>query len=101
MGLRVSVLTGDYINDNGVFGAATVLTVVNVDGPFKPSADAPAAILEQGPIGSVRIVPAEPQERLICFSGKYAATSDSRFGRALLDLGYPSHCAVAIHDQFL
>lgn len=100
MGLIVEVLEGQH-SGSGVFGNVKALTVVNVEGPFDPAPGRPAAFLEKGPLGSVRVVPVEKPSQPIAHGGRYVATSDSRFGRALEKLGYPSHCAVALHDYLI
>jgi hypothetical protein len=80
------------------------LCIINVDGPFKPTDDAPAASIEAGPLGSVRIVPANNRwERAgnRMFGGNFAYTSDSRFRRAVEEItGADFAGPVHIHDRF-
>ena len=80
------------------------LCIINIDGPFTPTDDQPAAMIEAGPLGSVRIVPATPRwERAgsRMFGGNFAYTSDSRFGSAVKEIT-GAECAgpVAIHDRY-
>ena len=88
----------------GVSSRVTRLTLVNVEGPFEPSEDAPAAILDSHFAGIARIVPVEPR-RLNgtgpMLGGNFAATSDSRFTAAVESLtGVRFYGAIAIHDRF-
>jgi hypothetical protein len=109
MGLIVGVYRnplGDFTG-SGISGRHLKLTVVNVDGPFDPTPDAPAVALLDGPLGTKRIVPVlgdndegwqmvEPDG--YCgpmMGGNYAATSDGRWSRAVGFYG-----AVAIHDRY-
>jgi len=101
MGLRVSIYRdsgSDYdCTNGGISSKFTELTLVNVPGPFDPTPDAPAAILEAVDKGSARIVPVFQPEGTLgpMFGGNYAASSDSRFRKAAGIYG-----AVAIHDRF-
>lgn len=111
MGLNVSVYRfplGDCTLD-GISSKAKDLCLVNVDGPSSPSADQPAAMLVKGNMpGMVKIVPAllddkqrySQDPRWVMMGGNYAATSDSRFHRAVEAItGHPSYGAVPIHDR--
>lgn len=111
MGMIVSVYRADTGNHDCTNGGMTnsktgvsQLCIINIDGPFKPTDDAPAASIEAGPLGSVRIVPATPRwERAgsRMFGGNFAFTSDSRFRRAVEEItGADSAGPVAIHDRF-
>lgn len=104
MGLTVSIYRtpGRDCTNGGVSAFGSELTLINVDGPVDPSFDAPAAKLVPGHLpGTVRIVPeAIPEKRHSMFGGNYAATSDSRFTRAVEAIvGGPFYGAVAIHDR--
>ena len=80
----------------------TEFTVTNAQGPFQPSASAPAAILEEGPMGSVRLVPQSVKDtgKHYMFGGNYAASSDSRFSEAVQKiLNHRFYGAIAIHDR--
>lgn len=112
MGLLVSVYrsgNGDCTN-NGMSAKVTKLCLVNVEGPFNPSEDAPAALLVKNDnlrqaTQLAKIVPADGhgmrREGWFMFGGNYAACSDSRFGEAmarLTGIDYASY-AVPIHDR--
>lgn len=123
MGLTVTVHRappsgyGDATN-GGISGRFTELTVVNVDGPFRPTDDAPAVMLIPGRLaGTAILVPAihrphgpgdgyeaMPEDTSEyagpMFGGNYAATSDSRFFRAIERVtGGHFYGAVPIHDR--
>lgn len=100
MGLRVSIYRGGYDSTLNVFYGKQSVTLVNVEGPFEPTADAPAAELIRGYGNTAIIVPAEPDSTKIqMFGGTFGATSDSRFQRAVEKLVGVSHLAIAIHDR--
>lgn len=106
MGLTVEILRGSYNSSRNVFRNASHITLVNVDGPFEPTPQRPAARIEKGPLGTLRIVPEDYSEfddlgaGFLIFGGTYAATSDSRFHNAITSLGGKSHVAIAIHDFY-
>lgn len=106
MGMTLSVYR-DHLGDctnGGLSSKATRICVINVDGPFNPSADVPAFRLVEGAFkGQVVLVPADQPEGLIgpMFGGNMAYTSDSRFSakiRELTDSNF--YGAVPIHDRF-
>ncbi len=113
MGLIVSVYRSTDMPDctnNGISAHATQLCLVNVPGPYSPNQQAPEALLVKGNgPGLVKIVPnvfsvetgghaVDP--RWCMMGGNYAATSDSRFHRAVEKItGVPSYGAVPIHDR--
>lgn len=94
MGMIVHVFRDDYRSDINVFKGVDRLTVVNVDGPFSPTPDAPAAFLRPGPLNTKHVIPVEAGSGWFAFGGSYAATSDSRWADAVGFYG-----AVAIHDR--
>lgn len=111
MGLTVSVYKnpmGDCTL-RGISSTVQDLCLVNVDGPSAPGAQQPAAMLVKGNMpGLVKIVPAFLDENKKyktmpgwwMMGGNYAATSDSRFHRAVESItGHPSYGAVPIHDR--
>lgn len=122
MGMIVSVYrdadsTYDCSN-GGLSSLFTRLTVVNVEGPFDPTADRPAVMLVPGNLpGTVKLVPAEnvgtDEEPFYIplptntaeyagpmFGGNFAATSDSRWFRAIEKLtGGRGSGAIDIHDR--
>ena len=110
MGLMVSVYRDSGMYDctnGGITANHKRLTVVNVPGPFKPTADRPAALLVKGPLGDPTVVPAVqdatgewvPEKRPGIVGpmagGNYVATSDSRWRQAVGFYG-----AVPVHDRF-
>lgn len=111
MGIRINVYRfplGDCTN-GGVSGRHTTLTVVNCEGPFNPTPDAPPVYLHSHHRGCLRIVPAAmgPNGKWLpihghwMMGGNFGHTSDSRFVekcRELLDTDY-FYGAVAIHDR--
>ncbi|WP_415912443.1 hypothetical protein [Neptuniibacter sp. QD37_11] len=112
MGLIVNVYRtkDDGVERNctagGISSQHDELTLINVDGPFKPEADRPAALLVKGATqGHVIIVPADeigkPRKGGM-MGGNYAGTSDSRFSRAVKKIsgGDLGRVAISIHDRF-
>lgn len=112
MGLLVEVFRASEHYDctrNGISSKAHRICLVNVEGPFTPNAQTPAAMLVKGNgHGLVKIVPAEyleigeyrPVQQWCMMGGNYGSTSDSRFHRAVEALtGHPSYGAVPIHDR--
>lgn len=112
MGLLVEVYRTKDLPDctnNGISSRVGGLCLVNVQGPFSPHRDAPAAMLVKGNgPGLVKIVPAvwceigeyNPDPRWCMMGGNYAATSDSRFHEAVrLITGHESYGAAPIHDR--
>ena len=111
MGMIVSVYRTDTGTHDCTAGGMTnnktgvnQLCVINIDGPFKPTDDAPAVRIEAGPFNSVRIVPAtKAWERYgnRMFGGNFAYTSDSRFRAAVEEITGDKHGGpVAIHDRY-
>jgi hypothetical protein len=103
MGLRVQIYKwslGDCSN-NGVSNRYDTLTLTNVEGPFEPSPDAPAAQLLQRSTGNLIIRPDEiPEGKWIMFGGAFASSSDSRFLDAVRKLsGYDHAFPVGIFDR--
>lgn len=106
MGMHVTVYRSadsDYDCTNG--GASsrfTELCLTNVDGPWEPTDEIPAAKLVVRDIGgkTLSIVPDEVADKWHMFGGNYAATSDSRFGEACYKMtGQRWYGAVPIHDR--
>jgi hypothetical protein len=109
MGLLIWIHRADYDSVRNVFHGCAKITLVDADGPFDPSPDAPAATLATSPYGDPIIIPLDwPPDRPAgpSFGGTFAATSDSRFGAAVVKAtgirtgrhGY--YAAVPIHDRF-
>lgn len=109
MGMIVSVYRADRgdCTNGGMSAFATKLCLVNVDGPFEPSYDIPAAILTTNNVGNPVIKPARQdvgcpwtvQPGWFMFGGNYAATSDSRFSEAVSKLSPDFYGALPIHDR--
>lgn len=90
MGMLVFFLRGEtdctndgvsgHMDDDGNF-VHKGFCVVNAEGPFSPSDDYPAAMLDNGPYDSLRLVPVGLKESgaWVMFGGNYASTSDSRW----------------------
>ena len=114
MGLILSVYRDTAIKCDctagGISSKFTEFTVINCEGPFDPTPDRPAVLLEAHVPGCVRIVEAGPDGKVAkkpwacgpMFGGNYAATSDSRFGEKIRFLlgGAKFYGAVAIHDRY-
>jgi len=97
MGLRVRIFRSDYDSQNNAFHGYSQVTVVNVDGPFDPTPDAPAAILTTGPGGNDQVVVPVAQPTGMAgpmFGGTFASSSDSRWWMAA------GGSAIRIHDRF-
>lgn len=107
MGLNVSIYKDQDNLDydctlNGISSKPKSLTIINIDGPFKASAESPAALLVPGNIkNSAKIIPVGVDQRKIwlMFGGNFAFTSDSRFCRAVEKLQNGIASPVAIHDR--
>jgi hypothetical protein len=113
MGLHISVYRnaewadGTDCTNGGLSSKYTSLCVVNAEGPFEPSAQSPAVLLDNHYKNSVRLIPAEkvggvwkPIKGHWQMGGNYGATSDSRFGELIERLGgVRFYGAVAIHDR--
>jgi hypothetical protein len=118
MGLRAEIYTSRLgsCSNGGISERHQTVTVVNAEGPFSPTDDAPPVLLVKGNLpGTVKIVPAsmdtpgeyQPAEPLGMLGpmagGCYVDTSDSRFGEAISRIigGMPAaHGPVALHDRF-
>ena len=108
MGMYVSVYKNvEFGNDEvdctngGITSRYNRLCLTNVEGPWEPGDDAPAAKLMPGNLpGTLKIVPDEVANNWHMMGGNYAATSDSRFTEAcknLLDGKF--YGAVPVHDR--
>jgi hypothetical protein len=107
VGLRVDIYRANYRSGRNIFGDVDAITLINVSGPSDPTPEAPAAILNNGPMGTLNIVPEDQFSKFehlgagfLMFGGSYAATSDSRFHEAVRNAGGPGHVAIAIHDFY-
>ncbi len=89
------------------FKDVSEITIVNVDGPFDPKPDRPAALLVAGPRGHPLVVPAVkdasgawvPVPGLRMMGGDFVSTSDSRWSEAVSKkAGVDWYGAVPLHD---
>lgn len=98
MGLHVSIYRSDYDTELNVFYGKKGVTVINVEGPFQPSEDYPAALIKDGyTSGSKIIVPADDwtdKDGAQMSGGTFANSSDSRWSAASL-----TYNAISIHDR--
>ena len=118
MGLRLELFRNDYNSNFNLLGNVTDVVVTNVDGPFEPRENAPAVTLvnqatKYDTVGIPVIVPDieylhsigrfknVPVDSNLSHGGSYAATSDSRFSRALMKIGPNGYFAVPVHDYSL
>ena len=113
MGLIANIYRGRFgdCSNGGLSSRVNEVTLVNVEGPFEPTEDRPAAMLLNGHArGTVRVVPAVEvkggayvydENRHSMMGGAYVATSDSRFTQAVEKLtGAPFYGAVPLHDRY-
>jgi hypothetical protein len=106
MGLLVEVYKwslGDCTN-GGVSSKHNRLCITNMEGPFEPSDDAPAAMLMQHPSVKTHcyIVPQEliDSGKWFMAGGNFAYSSDSRFWEAVNKItGVGLSAAISIHDR--
>lgn len=101
----------DWLGDNDATNGGVTnhktgvhqLTLVNVDGPFDPTPDRPAAWLVPGNLnGCAHIVPHDEytNKTWTMFGGNYAGTCDSRFREAVEKItGARFYGTVPIHDR--
>ena len=103
MGLNVSVYrrAGTDCTNGGLSATVDQLCLVNVEGPFSPTPDCPAAKLCKGPLNSVNIKPIEfdAAESDYMYGGNIASCSDSRFSEAVEALCGYSTRHISIHDR--
>ena len=108
MGLLVSVYkdaSSNYDCTNGGVSSRNIkgLCLTNVDGPFDPCDEYPAAKLVKQTFGfgsSVKVIPEEAEGKQTMMGGNYAATSDSRFSDKIEQmLGHHFYCFFPIHDR--
>lgn len=87
-------------SNNGISNRYQKVCIVNIEGPFEPSADAPAVKLIKRKFGNVVCVPEEVENEWTMMGGAFVHTSDSRFGEAVEKLsGYDFGFPVALHDR--
>lgn len=114
MGLSLDLYRSTYESKNNVLAGWQRVVVTNVEGPVEPSPNMPAVFLTTNAFGNPIIRPdmefmhkmgsfvedgiAVPVSGHMAHGGAYAATSDSRFSRALQDMGTHGYFAVPVHD---
>lgn len=110
MGLLADIYRNSDLQDctNGGFSSRVkTVCIINAEGPFQPSDDCPAVILESGYNGPftndcVRAVSISDKEdgKWLMHGGNFLHTSDSRFGHLTEELtGQKNIGPVAIHDR--
>jgi len=108
MGIIASIYTHPLYKGcsmNGISERCTEVTVVNAEGPFEPTKQRPAVLLESHVPGIVRAVPCSREgvkDPGIWWmnGGAFVSSSDSRFSRAAEKLvGGRFYGAVALHDR--
>lgn len=88
-------------SNGGVSAKAKQVCIINVDGPFDPSDDAPAVkLVKREHAGNIVCVPVGLEGKSTMFGGAYVVTSDSRFCKAVQQLsGYRFSFPVALFDR--
>jgi len=104
MGLRVSIIgEGANYSNGGVSSQANRLTILNIDGPFEASDDAPGAVLKSNVFESVIVVPVDVPDGVAgpMAGGDYVVSSDARWDEKLREMGQANtYIAVPLHDRF-
>jgi hypothetical protein len=109
MGIYAKIYSSSYGRDplSVIPSAAQEVLVINADGPFEPKAGVQLVRLEGGYAGSaVRAVPINANGSKapnLMFGGRFIASSDSRFGRAVereRGDGAQFYGAVPLHDRY-
>lgn len=94
---------GDCSN-GGISGMVDRVTIVNVEGPAEPSAEAPAVLLVRGNVRNTAKVIVEgaggPTMVGPMMGGAYIASSDSRFCSAVEKLTGSRDGAAPLHDRY-
>jgi len=115
MGLHVEIYRCYELGNGGCsnYGVSDIqtrphirgLTITNIEAPFEPSNEYPAAQLvveKHFKYPTVRVVPQELLDAgaWSMMGGSYVATSDSRFNEKIEELtGHTFYGAVALHDR--
>lgn len=117
MGVRAQIYRsalGDCSN-GGISSRAREVTIVNADGPFEPTPEAPAAMIVEGlgPGGTARVVPAVPagdgtswvpearRGAVGPMAGACFVSGDSRVTEKAEEIiGGRFYGALALHDRF-
>jgi hypothetical protein len=104
MGLSAYVFDSPLGNcsNKGLSSKFKKVTIVNVEGPFEPSPEAPAVKLMKRVTGNLICMPVEliDSGKWVMFGGAYICSTDSRFSEAVQKLsGYDHGFPVALHDR--
>ncbi len=107
MGLRAYIYRPTSLGkcaNGGISDNHEVVTIINADGPFDPTDDAPAVKIATNSMGNAIIVPADERPQGCVgpmMGGTFVNTSDSRFGEAVRRIGKAQfYGAVPFHDRF-
>lgn len=108
-GLRASIMKSPLYKGCSNGGISETCNSVTIVGPgiaevFEADSDAPAVKFVVRNINGivVHLEPVAPVKKGnvgYMAGGAVVSCCDSRFGEALQKLGYPSHCAVILHDR--
>ncbi len=88
-GLTLSIFKNDGrdFSNGGLSSKANEVTLVGPGVPelFEATEKAPAVVLKEGPLGTIRVVPLDLAQTntWVMFGGTFVFTSDSRFGAAI------------------
>lgn len=98
MGMIADVYRRGNVSLSGVIER---VCLVNVDGPFEPKDDCPAAMVVPGNLrGTAKVVLVSDNGRHTMMGGSYVATSDSRFSQKVEEIvGGRFYGAVPFHDR--
>ena len=102
MGLLACIYDSPLGNcsNKGISAKFKSVCIVNAEGPFEPSENAPAVTLVKRPYGNIVAIPVGLEGKWTMFGGAYVSTSDSRFGELVRKLsGYEHGFPVALHDR--
>jgi len=98
MGLIVNIYRDQHDSELNAFHGYQSVVVLNVEGPFEPTEDIPAAMLEHNGLGDPIIVPfpgVRPGVIGPMYGGTIADTSDSRWREAV-----GGYHGLPIHDRY-
>ena len=104
MGLIAKIFKSNYVDcsNGGLSSRSEGVCLTNVDGPFEPSDQYPAAKLVVRPrVGNLVCIPEEiGADKWTMFGGCFVYSSDSRFSEAVRHMtGYGFGFPVAMHDR--
>jgi len=103
MGLTVDIYSpsGRVGSCGGISRRVRQLTLMNVEGPWDPTPEAPAAnLVKRQRVGNIVAIPEDLEGQWTSHGGCFVYSCDSRFARAVEDLsGYEFRFPVALHDR--